>query len=131
MRHSPLHISLAMVGLLLLNGCQSTKISRAKTTVAVGTHDEKTLREIQDLKQCQQNLNALGALKTVSYPAKKRMFDELMSSASQYAGIRAQVNELTQDTVDALYRYQVNYQCAEINQILLAELAKRGGVPSR
>uniref|UniRef100_UPI00235FD8C2 hypothetical protein n=2 Tax=Gammaproteobacteria TaxID=1236 RepID=UPI00235FD8C2 len=80
---------------------------------------------------CQQNLNALGALKTVSYPAKKRMFDELMSSASQYAGIRAQVNELTQDTVDALYRYQVNYQCAEINQILLAELAKRGGVPSR
>lgn len=55
------------------------------------------------------------------------MIDALMSGASQYAGIRTQVNERMQDTLDALYRYQVSYQCAEINQALLAELAKRGG----
>lgn len=122
-----LSILLVLMGSLLLNGCQSTKAPLAKTPSSVKEPDDKAMRETRDLKQCQQNLNVLGMLKTESYAVQKQMFDALMSGASQYAGIRTQVNEHTQDTVDALYRYQVSYQCAEINQALLAELAKRGG----
>ncbi|AHY06090.1 hypothetical protein FS592_05465 [Serratia plymuthica] len=127
MSHNPLTITAALMSLLLLNGCQSVKKPLSKPTSAVALQGEKVERETQDLKQCQQSLTALGTLKTDNYLAKKKVFDDLMSEASQYAGIRSQVNEHTQDTVDALYRYQVSYQCAEINQALLAELAKRGG----
>ena len=127
MSHKPLAVTAALMSILLLNGCQSTKKPLAKPTSTVILQEEKVKRETQDLKQCQQNLSALGTLKTDNYLAKKKVFDDLMSGASQYASIRSQVNEHTQDTVDALYRYQVSYQCAEINQALLAELAKRGG----
>ncbi len=127
MSHSSLTITAVLMGVLLVSGCQSTKTPQIKATSASTLQDEKAKRETQDLKQCQQNLSALGTLKTADYPAKKQVFDNLMSGASQYAGVRTQVNEHTQETVDALYRYQVSYQCAEINQALLTELAKRGG----
>ncbi|HHK8152462.1 TPA: hypothetical protein ACQVIB_003555 [Serratia marcescens] len=127
MSHSSLPITAALMGMLLVSGCQSTKMPQIKTASASTLQDEKVKRETRDLKQCQQNLNALGTLKTADYPTKKQVFDNLMSGASQYAGVRPQVNERTQETVDALYRYQVSYQCAEINQALLTELAKRGG----
>ncbi|HGM5456454.1 TPA: hypothetical protein ACKPZ5_004443 [Serratia marcescens] len=127
MSYSSLSITAVLMGVMLVSGCQSTKTPQIKTASASALQDEKTKRETQDLKQCQQNLNALGMLKTADYPAKKQVFDNLMSGASQYAGVRTQVNERTQETVDALYRYQVSYQCAEINQALLTELAKRGG----
>ncbi|MFO6502695.1 hypothetical protein ACLD9R_19590 [Serratia marcescens] len=126
MSYSSLSITAVLMGVLLVSGCQSTKTPQIAVS-ASALQDEKAKREIQDLKQCQQNLNALGTLKTADYPAKKQVFDNLMSGASQYAGVRTQVNERTQETVDALYRYQVSYQCAEINQALLTELAKRGG----
>ncbi|HEJ8043613.1 TPA: hypothetical protein SMI51_003619 [Serratia marcescens] len=127
MSHSSLSIMPVVMCTLLLSSCQSTKMPQTKATSTSTLQDEKAKRESQDLKQCQQNLNALGTLKTADYPAKKQVFDNLMSGASQYAGVRTQVNERTQETVDALYRYQVSYQCAEINQALLTELAKRGG----
>ncbi|HHK8233180.1 TPA: hypothetical protein ACQVHP_004938 [Serratia marcescens] len=127
MSHSPLSITAVLMGILLVSSCQSTKTPQTKSASASTLQDEKVKRETQDLKQCQQNLSALGTLKTADYPAKKQVFDNLMSGASQYAGVRTQVNERTQETVDALYRYQVSYQCAEISQALLTELAKRGG----
>ncbi|WP_258090200.1 hypothetical protein [Serratia liquefaciens] len=127
MSHLTLTTSVALMSLLLLSGCQSGKKTITKITAGITQADEKVKREASELKQCQQNLNALGTLRTETYLAKKKVFDELMAGASQYAGIRSQVNPQTQDTVDALYRYQVSYQCAEINQALLAELAKRGG----
>lgn len=127
MNDNPLIIVITLMNILLLSGCQSVKKPLAKPISTVALQDEKVKRETEDLKQCQQNLSSLGTLKTDNYLAKKKVFSDLMSGASQYAGIRSQVNEHTQDTVDALYRYQVSYQCAEINQALLAELAKRGG----
>ncbi|WP_420067289.1 hypothetical protein [Serratia ureilytica] len=127
MSHSPLSITAVLMCVLLVSSCQSTKMPQTKSASVSTLQDEKVKRETQDLKQCQQNLSALGTLKTADYPAKKQVFDNLMSGASQYAGVRTQVNKRTQETVDALYRYQVSYQCAEINQALLTELAKRGG----
>ncbi|CAI1849819.1 Uncharacterised protein [Serratia quinivorans] len=112
---------------LLLSGCQSVKKPVGKTTSGIALQDEKTQRDANDLKQCQKNLMVLEALQTDSYLAEKKVFGELMSGAAQYAGIRSQVNPNTQDTVDALYRYQVSFHCSKINQELLAELAKRGG----
>ncbi|WP_261409186.1 hypothetical protein, partial [Serratia quinivorans] len=92
---------------LLLSGCQSVKKPVGKTTSGIALQDEKTQRDANDLKQCQKNLMVLEALQTDSYLAEKKVFGELMSGAAQYAGIRSQVNPNTQDTVDALYRYQV------------------------
>lgn len=123
----PFSILIVLVSLLFLNGCQSSKTPAKKYGPIEAEQNEKAKRETQDLKQCQQNLSALGALKADNYSDKKRIFDTLMSAASQYASVRAQVNERTQGTVDALYHYQVSYQCAEINQALLEELSKRGG----
>lgn len=116
-----------LISLLLLSGCQSIKKPLSQSTPALEVQDKKISLDTLDLKQCQRNLSALGVLKADNYLAQKKTFGDLMSGASQYASIRAQINEHTQNTVDALYHYQVNYQCAEINQTLLAELAKRGG----
>ncbi|MEG9795518.1 hypothetical protein V6X42_23885 [Serratia marcescens] len=83
---------------------------------------------MQRLRQCQQQLRALGTLQDASYPATQRAFDHLMRGAAQYAGLRTRVNESTQDTVDALYRYRVNLLCAQINHAVLNRLAEQGSV---
>ncbi|WP_145513906.1 hypothetical protein [Yersinia massiliensis] len=128
MKHNAYSASTALlISLLSLSGCQSIKKPLSQPTSALEIPEEKISLDTLDLKQCQRNLSALGVLKADNYLAQKKTFGDLMSGASQYASIRAQVNEHTQNTVDALYHYQVNYQCAEINQTLLAELAKRGG----
>ncbi|OQV64874.1 hypothetical protein AK51_06450 [Serratia nematodiphila DZ0503SBS1] len=73
MSHSSLTITAVLMGVLLVSGCQSTKKTpQIKTASASTLQDEKVKRETQDLKQCQQNLNALGTLKTADYPTKNR-----------------------------------------------------------
>jgi hypothetical protein len=83
-------------------------------------------REIEELQQCKDQLNVLHAINKEQYQHYKQVFDGLMSGASQYASMRASVSGNTQETVDALYRYKVKFLCAEMNQAVLIELAKRG-----
>ncbi|OQV64873.1 hypothetical protein AK51_06455 [Serratia nematodiphila DZ0503SBS1] len=56
--------------------------------------DEKVKRETQDLKQCQQNLNALGTLKT-QITRLKQVFDNLMSRRFAIAGVRLSIDRCT------------------------------------
>lgn len=83
-------------------------------------------REAEQLKLCQEQLGALRDINNKQYQQYKQAFDRLMSGASQYAGLRKQVNDNTQETVDALYRYKVSYLCAGVNQSVLTGLAERG-----
>lgn len=113
---------------VLLSGCKSpirSAISEPSTVVA--TEDQQIGQETQRLQQCQQELKALKTLQAGSFAAIQNNFDQLMRGAAQYAGLRTSINENTQDTVDALYRYRINLLCAQINQAVLNRLAEQGG----
>ncbi|WP_454889130.1 hypothetical protein [Serratia quinivorans] len=117
-----------LFGSMLLSGCQTQKKSITKPILATVVKDEKTQGDAGDLKQCQQSLSVLDKLQAPSYSTMKKEFDGLMLGASQYAGVRFQVNGQAQDTIDALYRYRVSYLCAEIQQAALEALVTRGGM---
>lgn len=112
----------------LLSGCKAPARPPATGTTPAPTSAEPLVgQEVQRLRQCQQQLKALSTLQDTSYPATQGAFDRLMRGAAQYASLRTSVNESTQDTVDALYRYRVNLLCAQINQAVLNRLAEQGG----
>ncbi|CAI1948114.1 hypothetical protein [Serratia quinivorans] len=113
---------------LLLSGCKAPTRPPAPGGTSASTSAESLLgQEVQRLRQCQQQLKALRTLQDARYPATQGAFDRLMRGAAQYASLRTSVNESTQDTVDALYRYRVNLLCAQINQAVLNRLAEQGG----
>uniref|UniRef100_A8GJF5 Lipoprotein n=2 Tax=Serratia TaxID=613 RepID=A8GJF5_SERP5 len=125
------NISLLSVPLMLLtvllSGCQSTQRTATAGAPLPMQTEQQASKEVQHLRQCQQELKALNTLQAASYPALQRTFEQLMRGAAQYAGLRTNVNENTQDTVDSLYRYRVNLLCAQINQAVLNRLAEQGG----
>ena len=129
MNYSIKSITLVLLcGSLLISGCQSSQKKPTTSTAAPVISKEKDAREAGNLKQCQQSLNVLSKLQTASYLELKKDFDNLMLGASQYAGVRFQVNGQAQDTIDALYRYRVSYLCAEIQQAALEVLVLRAGM---
>jgi uncharacterized lipoprotein YajG len=132
MRYSTASISATLallLGSLLLSGCQSSKKTVTTATASPVMKSEKAERDASELKQCQKNLNVLSKLQTTSYPSLKKDFDNLMLGASQYAGVRFQVNDQSQETIDALYRYRVSYLCSEIQQAALEVLVTRAELP--
>jgi hypothetical protein len=112
-----------------LSGCKSPAYSTASSVVPKQQLEQQAGQEVQRLRQCQQQLKALNTLQAANYPGLQRSFDQLMRGAAQYAGLRTSINENTQDTVDALYRYRVNLLCSQINQSVLNRLAEQGGAP--
>ncbi|WP_419246378.1 hypothetical protein [Serratia sp. NFX21] len=132
MRYSTASISATLallLGSLLLSGCQSSKKTVTTATASPAMKNEKAERDASELNQCQKNLNVLSRLQTTSYPSLKKDFDNLMLGASQYAGVRFQVNDQSQETIDALYRYRVSYLCSEIQQAALEVLVTRAELP--
>lgn len=115
--------------LALLGGvaCQQAKPNAAaKPQPASSVEPQRQQREAQRLQQCQQALTALQKINPEGYQEYQRAFDSLMGGASQYAGLRARVNDDTQETVDALYRYKVSRLCAAIEQAVMTGLVERG-----
>ncbi|CAI1873408.1 Uncharacterised protein [Serratia quinivorans] len=110
-----------------LSGCKSPVRTTTSGTPSLQQSEQQKGQEVQRLRQCQQQLKALSTLQAADYLALQRNFDQLMRGAAQYASLRTNVNENTQDTVDSLYRYRVNLLCAQINQAVLNRLAEQGG----
>ncbi|WP_273830920.1 hypothetical protein [Serratia bockelmannii] len=81
---------------------------------------------INRLHHCQAQLAVLRTLKSPQYLRFKQGFDGLMQGASLYAGLRGNVNDDTQNTIDALYLYKVNYLCARITQSVMNGLVVQG-----
>lgn len=119
---------LVMTTVACQNQKQKKYPSMTKNDVVKPPSEEllRNQREIDELQQCKDQLNALHTINKEQYQHYKQVFDGLMSGAAQYASMRANVSGNTQETVDALYRYKVNFLCAEMNQAVLIELAKRG-----
>lgn len=112
---------------LLLAGCQKTPNTVKKTTTEPQAQGPTQAElEAARLQQCQQQLDALQALQPQQFKQYQQAFSRLMNGAAQYSGLRTQVTTVTQDTVDALYRYSVNKLCAQIDQAVLLGLTERG-----
>ncbi|WP_421105900.1 hypothetical protein [Serratia marcescens] len=97
-----------------------------EATNVVQSTPEAASQESARLTACQRELGILKGVSPEKYAIYKRKFDSLMGGAAQYAGLRNQVNPGIQETVDALYRYKVNRLCAEVGQVALTALVKRG-----
>ncbi|MBC3215961.1 hypothetical protein [Serratia fonticola] len=82
--------------------------------------------EAERLQRCSAELEAQKTVNREQYDKQRAEFDRLMSGAAQYATVRGRVDGVTQDTVDAMYRFRVNLLCASINQSVLTNLAERG-----
>ncbi|MBH2766590.1 hypothetical protein I5Q31_05640 [Serratia marcescens] len=78
------------------------------------------------LARCQNDLNSLKQVNNKAWVARKQQFDRLVSGASVYTNVRAEVNGKTRDTLDALYRYKTNQLCAQIERDVMVNLIARG-----
>lgn len=123
----PLYFLLAVVvGSLFIGGCSTAHKGKAKsdTNASVSVPDSRT--EAERLQRCSAELEAQKTVNREQYDKQRAEFDRLMSGAAQYATVRGRVDGVTQDTVDAMYRFRVNLLCASINQSVLTNLAERG-----
>lgn len=115
---------------LSITSCQKQKLVPLSTNGTGDTAqlqtDDNALRQREEdrLQLCHKQLSALHNIDAKQFQNYKQAFDSLMNGASQYAGLRTRVNSDTQDTMDALYRYKVNYLCAGIDNAVLTGLAE-------
>jgi hypothetical protein len=125
-KHNITAITLCTTFMLLLAGCQS-RIKTLPSTPSSSVQNERQAAENENtqLQQCRDELDALKSIEATQYGINKAEFDRLMGGAAKYAAVRNKVNNGTQDTVDALYRYKVNRLCAEIKQSLMKSLSDR------
>lgn len=125
-------IRISIVYIIVLNStaCQKQQFhksfSRDKNITEQSLFAEglQKQRDEEQLKLCQKQLSALQNINGQQYQPYRQAFDSIMKNASQYAHLRTSVNVDTQETVDALYRYRVNYLCAEVNQAVLSRLTE-------
>ncbi len=112
---------------LVLSGChrEQSPLSTEGKQLTVKTQLIQSQRETERLAQCQNELEILQELNPTQYKAYRKVFDSMMSGAAQYAHLRSLVSNVTQETVDALYRYRVNRLCSELSQSTLIGLAER------
>lgn len=88
--------------------------------------DQKNASQAILLKRCEGELKALKAVSPDDYRRQTILFAKLMTSASQYANVRAQTDQQTAAAVDALYQYRTSRLCADISWRLLTALSNRG-----
>lgn len=125
-------IRISILCFIVLNAAACQKqpfhksFSRDKNITAqtLSAEELQKQRDEEQLKLCQKQLSALQNIKEQQYQSYRQAFDSIMKNASQYARLRTSVNVDTQETVDALYRYRVNYLCAEVNQAVLTRLTE-------
>ncbi|MDT3254050.1 hypothetical protein QZQ97_24340 [Serratia sp. root2] len=126
-------IRMGIIYLIVLGSvaCQTQKpgkptVKDHATTEQNATEDAQLRqRELERLTLCQNQLASLIKINPKQHQQYKQVFDSLMNSASQYASLRGRVNNNTQETIDSLYRYKINYLCASISQAVLTGLTEK------
>lgn len=134
MKYINLSIQVGCLCLVLMGAtaCQNSRSNEPLAHEKAGVTKivlDKTVhkqREVELLQRCQDLLVVMHNINAKQFQQYKQAFDSLMSGASQYAGMRTKVNDETKETMDALYRYKVNFLCAGVNQAVLTNLAERG-----
>lgn len=121
---------LMVFGILLISGCQN-KINGVrnhgqllKNAQSISSPVSNEINNIEKIERCRRELDALKKVDVNIYNKRKSEFDKLMSDAVIYNGVRVDVKEYTQGTVDALYRFRVNKLCADISSDILNKLTE-------
>lgn len=121
---------LMVFGILLISGCQN-KINGVrnhgqllKNAQGISSPVSNEINNIEKIERCRRELDALKKVDVNIYNKRKSEFDKLMSDAVIYNGVRVDVKEYTQGTVDALYRFRVNKLCADISSDILNKLTE-------
>lgn len=114
---------------LLMAGCASegpmtSLVTPAAEPAPVVAETPPPPPEPTPMSRCQRELASLQTISPQTYAVRKANFDSLLVNASLYSGVRGDVNALTKDTVDALYKYKTDRLCAEIGQDLLNGLIR-------
>jgi hypothetical protein len=126
--HNPTTVRFLIIWMsaIISVGCSSDPKGKTTpdTNASVSVPDGRT--EAERLQRCSAELEAQKTVNREQYDKQRAEFDRLMSGAAQYATVRGRVDGVTQDTVDAMYRFRVNLLCASINQSVLTNLAERG-----
>lgn len=129
-----------IAGGIILTGCQSIRSDlmsshrAAKKELTMDVQDSS--RSVNTLKpenksegpveQCQRELNALGKINTDMYEKRRVAFSGLLKNASVYSSLRQDINSQTKETVDALYKYNTQKLCHDIEQDLQQALISHG-----
>ncbi|EDK8463347.1 hypothetical protein CSM97_000076 [Salmonella enterica subsp. diarizonae] len=112
--------------LLLLGGCEN-KSTVNPVVQSIRTASENTaadkLDDIGRIERCRRELEALKKIDSIIYNKRKLEFDKLISGAALYSGVRKDVDDYTQNAVDALYRFRTDKLCADISSDVLSELS--------
>ncbi|BDH46752.1 hypothetical protein TUM12370_27960 [Salmonella enterica subsp. enterica serovar Choleraesuis] len=137
--------TLIMIAILPLAGCQMdhgrTASLNASTPVSTQNQGREGVTNLQQrelssgqnqsqqsqpVNECQSELRALAKINPQEYAERKAAFDSLLNNAAVYTSVRGQVNNNTQDAVDALYKYKVQQICSEIKYSVMRGLMRRG-----
>lgn len=86
---------------------------------------EPTPPETGSVSSCQRELVALSKINQRLYAQKKAAFDELLTSASVYTGVREDITAQTKDTMDAFYKFKTQKICSDIEQAVRQALINR------
>lgn len=126
----PLLACLIISNTLLMAGCASERPATSLVTPAaeptpVVIETPPPPPEPTPISRCQSELASLQTVNPRAYAVRKAKFDSLLTNASLYSGVRGDVNALTKNTLDALYKYKTNQLCAEIGQDLLNGLIRK------
>ncbi|WP_213053957.1 hypothetical protein, partial [Escherichia coli] len=115
---------------LLLTGCDAHRVMTKKSDSTVpdniqpaATVASDRLNDIEKMERCQRELEALKKIDIKVYNQRKAEFDRVMQGADIYCGVRSDVRESTQNTVDAYYRYRVDKMCSDISKNVLDGLS--------
>ncbi|HBE9081893.1 MULTISPECIES: hypothetical protein [Serratia] len=126
----PLLACLIIGNVLLMAGCANERpvtsfVTPTAEPTPVVVETPPSPPEPTPISRCQSDLAALQTVSPRTYAVRKANFDSLLANASFYSGVRGDVNALTKNTVDALYKYKTNQLCAQIGQDLLNGLIRK------
>ena len=132
--HARLLIGVMMAGSLLLTGCQSKKprslvsppVTVTPAPAPAAPPPPPPEKKESRISLCQSELASLKKVNPKAYALRKAYFDSLVNSVSVYGAVRGDVNALTKDTLDALYKYKTNQACSMIERDVLDALIRKG-----
>ncbi|ENA5974129.1 hypothetical protein ABGM23_004805 [Escherichia albertii] len=112
---------------MLLGGCESKPSVRPlqqTTGIKPESSSGNRLDDIEKMERCRRELETLKKIDSAVYNKRKAEFDRLVSGASLYNVVRSDIDNNTQNTVDALYRFRSDKLCADITNEVLLVLTK-------
>lgn len=125
-RHSVL-VCLIFLFSLLLGGCdkkQGVKTLAQKTEVVSVSISGDRMNDVEKMERCRRELDALKKIDLSVYNRRKQEFDKLLSGAVIYNGVRGDVGNYTQRTVDAFYLFRTDKLCSDISKDVLDSLSR-------